>query len=182
MAYNWKNAILLQLFLPRGKKLLAILTTAVQKNFEGQLSYWLLVLYCFGTFFVPLGQSNILQIHDYWKVVDMQLITLHCSFQKKFFRSLEIQSSYKNLIKIKNILCRAIISVSFLKMDFEIPKNYFIFLFLCREFWLNSVFMSQVGNIFSQGGCVSQFSERRSKKTAVLKPHRRHRLNLFGSE
>ena len=129
MAYNWKNAILLQLFLPRGKKLLAILTTAVQKNFEGQLSYWLLVLYCFGTFFVPLGQSNILQIHDYWKVVDMQLITLHCSFQKKFFRSLEIQSSYKNLIKIKNILCRAIISVSFLKMDFEVPKNYIIFFF-----------------------------------------------------
>ena len=49
--------------------------------------------------------------------------------KKKFFRSLEIQSSYKNLIKIKNILCRAIISVSFLKMDFEVPKNYIIFFF-----------------------------------------------------
>ena len=64
MALNWKNAILLNRFY-RVEKAACYLDYRGAKNFEGQLSYWLLVLYCFGTLFVPLGQSNILQIHDY---------------------------------------------------------------------------------------------------------------------
>ena len=49
MALNWKNAILLNRFY-RVEKAACYLDYRGAKNFEGQLSYWLLVLYCFGTF------------------------------------------------------------------------------------------------------------------------------------